>query len=91
MKPKRVLAVPGAPLEIRWSLKEGDNWAITASALTSKLWLVKPDATGEWQATEVATIGDPAKIPLPVDTSASARTAPGSGSTPWTARRATST
>jgi selenium-binding protein 1 len=69
MKPKRVLAVPGAPLEIRWSLKDGDNWAITATALTSKLWLVKPDAAGEWQAKEVATIGDPAKIPLPVDIS----------------------
>src|SRR5260370_477442 len=67
--PKKVLAVPGAPLEIRWSLKEGDNWAITATALTSKLWLVKPDANGGWQAKEVATIGDPAKIPLPVDIS----------------------
>ena len=42
MKPQKVLNVPGAPLEIRWSLKEGDNWAITATALTSKLWLVKP-------------------------------------------------
>src|SRR5206468_1220865 len=41
----------------------------TASALTSKLWLVKPDASGEWQAKEVAVIGDPAKIPLPVDIS----------------------
>jgi selenium-binding protein 1 len=69
MTPKKVLAVPGAPLEIRWSLKEGDDWAITASALTSKLWLVRPDASGEWQANEVATIGDPAKIPLPVDIS----------------------
>lgn len=69
IKPKKVLAVPGAPLEIRWSLKDGDNWAITATALTSKLWLVKPDAGGEWQAKEVATIGDPAKIPLPVDIS----------------------
>jgi len=69
MKPQKVLAVPGAPLEIRWSLKDGDNWAITASALTSKLWLVKPDASGQWQAKEVATIGDPAKIPLPVDIS----------------------
>ena len=71
MKPKKVFAVPGAPLEIRWSLKPGDNWAITAAALTSKLWLVKPDAKGEWQAKEVGTIGDPAKIPLPVDISIS--------------------
>ena len=69
MKPKKIFSVPGAPLEIRWSLKSGDNWAITAAALTSKLWLVKPDAKGEWQAKEVGTVGDPAKIPLPVDIS----------------------
>ena len=68
MKPKKVFSVPGAPLEIRWSLKSGDNWAITAAALTSKLWLVK-ETKGEWQAKEVGTIGDPAKIPLPVDIS----------------------
>jgi len=68
MKAKKVFSVPGAPLEIRWSLKPGDNWAITATALTSKLWLVKEDK-GEWQAKEVATIGDPTKIPLPVDIS----------------------
>jgi selenium-binding protein 1 len=69
MKPQKILSVPGAPLEIRWSLKPGDSWAITAAALTSKLWLVKPDASGAWQAKEVGTIGDPAKIPLPVDIS----------------------
>jgi methanethiol oxidase len=72
MTPKQVFSVPGAPLEIRWSLKEGDNWAVAATALTSKIWLVKPDAAGQWQAREVATIGDPAKIPLPVDISISA-------------------
>jgi selenium-binding protein 1 len=69
MQPEQVLSVPGAPLEIRWSLKEGDDWAITATALTSKLWLVKKDAKGQWQAKDVATIGDPAKTPLPVDIS----------------------
>jgi methanethiol oxidase len=72
MKPQKVMSVPGAPLEIRWSLKEGDNWAVTASALTSKIWLIKPDAQGQWQAKDVATIGDPAKIPLPVDISITA-------------------
>ncbi|HEU4368760.1 MAG TPA: selenium-binding protein SBP56-related protein [Methylomirabilota bacterium] len=69
MKPRKILSVPGAPLEIRWSLNPSDNWAITAAALTSKLWLVKADAKGEWHAREVGTIGDPAKIPLPVDIS----------------------
>ncbi len=69
LKPKQVLAVPGGPLEIRWSLAKGDNWAITAAALTSKLWLVKQDKDKKWVAKEVATIGDPSKIPLPVDIS----------------------
>jgi selenium-binding protein 1 len=70
MKPKHVFNVPGAPLEIRWSLNPGDNWAITATALTSKLWLIKQNKKGgKWEGKEVATIGDPSKIPLPVDIS----------------------
>jgi selenium-binding protein 1 len=68
-KAQKVLAVPGAPLEIRWSLNPKDNWAITATALTSKLWLIKQDSSGDWNAKEVGTIGDPSKIPLPVDIS----------------------
>lgn len=71
MKPIKTMEVPGAPLEIRWSLKPQDNWAITATALTSKLWLVKQDEKGEWQAKDVGDIGDPSKIPLPVDISIS--------------------
>jgi selenium-binding protein 1 len=69
MQPRRIFNVPGAPLEIRWSLNPKDNWAITATALTSKLWLIRQDAKGEWHEKEVATIGDPAKVPLPVDIS----------------------
>ncbi|CAN7693816.1 selenium-binding protein [Pseudoduganella sp. LjRoot289] len=72
MRPTKVFNTPGAPLEIRWSLNEGDNWAITASALTSRLWLVRQDERGEWQARDVAPIGDPAKTPLPVDISIAA-------------------
>ncbi len=72
MKPTKIFSVPGSPLEIRWSLKPGDNWAVVATALTSKIWLIKQDDKGEWQAKDVATIGDPAKIPLPVDISISA-------------------
>ena len=72
MQPKKVFSVPGAPLEVRWSLNGADNWAVTATALTSKLWVIKQDAAGEWQAKEVATIGDPSKIPLPVDISITA-------------------
>jgi selenium-binding protein 1 len=68
MKPTKVFSVPGAPLEIRWSLNPKDSWAITAAALTSKLWLVKLE-NKQWVAKEVGTIGDPSKIPLPVDIS----------------------
>lgn len=72
LQPAQVFSVPGAPLEIRWSLHPGDDWAITASALTSTLWLVSKDPSGKWQARAVGTIGDPAKIPLPVDISIAA-------------------
>jgi methanethiol oxidase len=71
MKPLNVFPVPGAPLEIRWALKPGANWAITATALTSKLYLVKEDANHQWQAKPVADIADASKIPLPVDISIS--------------------
>ncbi|GJI94279.1 hypothetical protein RugamoR57_09970 [Duganella caerulea] len=69
MKPLQIFSTPGAPLEVRWSQSPGDNWAITATALTSKLWLVRPDANGRWQARDVGPIGDPASTPLPVDMS----------------------
>jgi len=72
MRPSKIFAVPGAPLEIRWALAEGQNWAITATALTSQLWLIERDPQGHWQAKDVAAIGDPAKIPLPVDISITA-------------------
>lgn len=71
MQPTQVFSVPGAPLEVRWGLAPGQDWAITATALTSKLWLIRQSG-GQWQAKEVGTIGDPAKIPLPVDISITA-------------------
>ena len=72
MRPTQVLSVPGAPLEIRWGLAPGQNWAVTATALTSKIWLIKQTPAGSWEAKDVATIGDPSKIPLPVDISITA-------------------
>ena len=54
-QPKKVFQVPGAPLEIRWAWGDKHNYAFTATALTSKLWLVYADDKGEWQAKEVAT------------------------------------
>jgi len=70
--PKKVFNVPGAPLEIRWAWGPRNNYAFTSAALTSKLWLIYEDEAGEWQAKAVADIGDPSKIPLPVDISLSA-------------------
>lgn len=71
-QPKKVFAVPGAPLEIRWAWGDKHNYAFTATALGSKLWLVYADDRGEWQAKEVATVSDVKGGVLPVDISLSA-------------------
>jgi methanethiol oxidase len=68
-QPKKVFDVPGAPLEIRCAWDEKHDYCFTSTALTSKIWLIHKDKKGEWQAKEVADIGDPSKIPLPVDIS----------------------
>lgn len=71
-QPKKIFHVPGAPLEIRWAWGDTHNYAFTATALTSKLWLVYADDRGEWQAEEVAPIGESKTGVLPVDISISA-------------------
>lgn len=68
-KPKKVLDVPGAPLEIRCAWGAHNNYCFTTTALTSKLWLIYEDESGEWQAKAVADIADASKVPLPVDIS----------------------
>lgn len=70
-KPKKILDVPGAPLEVRCAWGSNNNYCFTTTALTSKIWLIYEDDAGEWQAKDVADIGDPSKIPLPVDISIS--------------------
>jgi selenium-binding protein 1 len=70
-EPKKVFNVPGAPLEIRWAWGEKHNYAFTATALTSKLWLCYEDKNGEWLAKEIATVGGEGGV-LPVDISLSA-------------------
>jgi selenium-binding protein 1 len=70
-EPRKVFPVPGAPLEIRWAWGPKHNYAFTATALTSKLWLCYEDEGGEWQTKEVATIGGQGGV-LPVDLSLSA-------------------
>ena len=71
-QPRKIFQVPGAPLEIRWAWGPNHNYAFTATALTSKLWLVYADDKGEWQAKEVAPISDLKGGVLPVDISLSA-------------------
>lgn len=71
-QPKKIFQVPGAPLEIRWAWGDKHNYAFTATALTSKLWLVYADDKGEWQAKEVGPVGDVKGGVLPVDISLSA-------------------
>jgi selenium-binding protein 1 len=71
-KPKKVFHVPGAPLEVRWAWGPQNNYAFTATALTSKIWLVHEGEDGAWKAEAVADVGDPAALPLPVDISLSA-------------------
>ncbi len=68
-QPKKVFDVPGAPLEIRCAWGANHNYCFTTTALTSKIWLIYEDDKGQWQTKAVADIGDPSKIPLPVDIS----------------------
>jgi selenium-binding protein 1 len=70
-QPQKAFHVPGAPLEIRWAWGETHNYAFTAAALGSKLWLCYEDADGEWEAKEVAKIGPEGGV-FPVDISLSA-------------------
>jgi selenium-binding protein 1 len=68
-QPKKIFDVPGAPLEIRCAWDPNHNYCFTTTALTSKIWLIYENDKGEWLSKEVADIGDPSKIPLPVDIS----------------------
>ncbi len=68
-RPKLIFDVPGSPLEIRCAWEPNHNYCFTSTALTSKIWLVNLDDQGKWHAKAVADIGDPSKIPLPVDIS----------------------
>jgi len=70
-QPKKVFQVPGVPLEVRWAWGDKHNYAFTATALGSKLWLCYEDENGEWQTKEVADIGGKGGV-LPADISLSA-------------------
>jgi len=70
-KPLQTLAVPGAPLEIRWATNPRSEHAFTTAALTGKLWGIFRKGDGSFEAVELGPIGDPASPPLPVDISLS--------------------
>lgn len=70
-KPKQILDVPGAPLEIRCAWGAEHNYCFSTTALTSQIVLIEETPKGDWQASNVASIGNPADIPLPVDISIS--------------------
>ncbi|MDQ7082531.1 MAG: selenium-binding protein SBP56-related protein [Aquificota bacterium] len=58
-EPKKILNVPGAPLEIRWALKPNHYYAFTSTALTDKLWVIYMKKNGDWDAKPIADIGLP--------------------------------
>jgi len=69
-QPRQVFHVPGAPLEVRWAWGPTHNYAFTATALTSALWLIHEVDGGEWTADQVARVGGEGGV-LPVDISLS--------------------
>src|SRR3954453_869330 len=42
-QPRKIFQGPGSPLEVRWAWGENHNYAFSATALTSKLWLAYED------------------------------------------------
>jgi selenium-binding protein 1 len=69
-KPKQVLDVPGAPLEVRCAWKPEHEYCFSTTALTSQIVLLHDsDNDDKWVAENVADIGVPSDIPLPVDIS----------------------
>ena len=71
-QPKKVLDVPGAPLEVRCAWGSQNNYCFTTTALTSKIWLIYEDDGGDWHVKPIADIGVAEQIPLPVDISIAA-------------------
>jgi methanethiol oxidase len=70
-KPKQVLDVEGAPLEVRCAWDPNHNYCFSITALTSEIVLIEEDGKGGWKAEVVGTVGNPDDVPLPVDFSIS--------------------
>jgi methanethiol oxidase len=63
-KPLQILEVPGAPLEIRWALQPGHDYAFIEAALSGELWGVFRKDDGSFEAMKVADIGPRDQQPL---------------------------
>ncbi len=56
-KPIQVGKAGLAPLEVRWSLKPGNNYGFTNCALDNSIWLFRAQADGPYEFKKVATTG----------------------------------
>lgn len=64
-KPLDILHVPGAPLEIRWALQPGHDYAFIEAALTGELWtIIRNEESGEYEAVKSGEIGPRDQQPL---------------------------
>jgi methanethiol oxidase len=63
-QPKKILDVPGVPLEVRCAW--GNNYCFVTTALTSQIYLIYDDQDAGWTAKVVGTIGNPEDVPVPV-------------------------
>jgi selenium-binding protein 1 len=61
-KPLQVAKAGKAPLEVRWSLREGNNFGFTNCALDNSLWRFQGKPDGMYEFAKVADTG-----PLPAD------------------------
>ncbi len=56
-KPLKTVKAGAAPLEVRWSLKEGANYGFTNCALDNSLYLFRAGPEGAFEARKVADTG----------------------------------
>ena len=63
-KPIQTLRIPTAPLEIRWALQPGHDYAFIEAALTGELWTVIRADDGSYEAVKSADIGPREEQPL---------------------------
>ncbi len=65
-KPLQTLTAGGAPLECRWSLKEGANYGFTNCALDDSIWLWEGDKDGKYTTPQAVRHRQAARRPAAV-------------------------